>query len=434
MARNRWPLRRPFWVWLHRWVGLALALVLVIVGLTGSLLAFYPELQRLANPHWYPDRAPATWLSPGELAARLETAEPRAKVNMVQLQAFEAATRVWVEPRTDPASGKPFDIDYEYVILDPATGAVLDRGRWAAIGDSWRQIVDFIYELHFNLSLGSFGAWLLGILAVAWTIDCFVGAYLTLPARRSGGRGFLARWRPAWKVKRGAGNYRLNFDLHRAGGLWLWVALLVFAWSSVYMNLSHNVYTWVTRTVMDYWPRWVLLVPKAEPVPTPALGWREAQAVADRLMADQARAKGFRTGPAVLLYYSAEHGSYTYEVRSTLDFTDRPRRYGVQVVFDGHSGALQHVMLPTGQHTGNTVSHWLHALHMGNVFGLPYRIFVCVLGIAIAALSVTGVVVWWHKLRARRGWRSRPRQGPLPSSQALLGQHPQSEGAFTDAR
>jgi uncharacterized iron-regulated membrane protein len=72
------------------------------------------------------------------------------------------------------------------------------------------------------------------------------------------------------------------------------------------------------------------------------------------------------------------------------------------VNFDGQTGALNWALRPSGQYAGNTVSNWLYALHMANVFGLPYRIFVCVLGLVIAALSVTGVIVWWHKRRARR--------------------------------
>ena len=42
------------------------------------------------------------------------------------------------------------------------------------------------------------------------------------------------------------------------------------------------------------------------------------------------------------------------------------------------------------------------ALHMANVFGLPYRIFVCALGILITMLSVTGVYIWWKKRRAQK--------------------------------
>jgi uncharacterized iron-regulated membrane protein len=49
-------------------------------------------------------------------------------------------------------------------------------------------------------------------------------------------------------------------------------------------------------------------------------------------------------------------------------------------------------LLPTGQYAGNTVTSWLFALHEANVFGLPYRIIVCLLGLAIVMLSVTGIV------------------------------------------
>lgn len=35
------------------------------------------------------------------------------------------------------------------------------------------------------------------------------------------------------------------------------------------------------------------------------------------------------------------------------------------------------------------------------VFGLPYRIFVCILGLVITTLSVTGVYIWWRKRIAR---------------------------------
>lgn len=37
---------RSFWVLAHRYAGLAMTVFLVIVGLTGSLLAFYAELEQ----------------------------------------------------------------------------------------------------------------------------------------------------------------------------------------------------------------------------------------------------------------------------------------------------------------------------------------------------------------------------------------------------
>jgi uncharacterized iron-regulated membrane protein len=71
------------------------------------------------------------------------------------------------------------------------------------------------------------------------------------------------------------------------------------------------------------------------------------------------------------------------------------------LTFNADTGALRSLNLPTGEHTGNTVFTWLVGLHQAWVFGLPYRIFLCVLGIVIAMLSCTGVYIWGKK----RSWR-----------------------------
>jgi uncharacterized iron-regulated membrane protein len=43
-------------VLLHRWAGLAMAGFLIVVGLTGSLLAFYAELNHWLAPDVWPAR------------------------------------------------------------------------------------------------------------------------------------------------------------------------------------------------------------------------------------------------------------------------------------------------------------------------------------------------------------------------------------------
>ena len=48
---------------------------------------------------------------------------------------------------------------------------------------------------------------------------------------------------------------------------------------------------------------------------------------------------------------------------------------------------------------------------MGNVFGMPYRIFVCALGLVIVLLSVTGVVIWLKKRRARKATAAKRMRG-----------------------
>jgi uncharacterized iron-regulated membrane protein len=69
-------MRRQFWVLVHRWAGLTMAGFLILVGLIGSLLAFYPEAERLINPQYYPASVSSPTLGPGELAAVVERRLP----------------------------------------------------------------------------------------------------------------------------------------------------------------------------------------------------------------------------------------------------------------------------------------------------------------------------------------------------------------------
>lgn len=56
-----------------------------------------------------------------------------------------------------------------------------------------------------------------------------------------------------------------------------------------------------------------------------------------------------------------------------------------------------------GQSTQGQQFHLLQpAIHGGRFLGLPGRILIAILGLAIALLSVTGVVIWWRKRRARQ--------------------------------
>jgi uncharacterized iron-regulated membrane protein len=40
-------------------------------------------------------------------------------------------------------------------------------------------------------------------------------------------------------------------------------------------------------------------------------------------------------------------------------------------------------------------------LHSGRILGLPGRILISVMGVVVAMLSVTGVVIWWRKRASR---------------------------------
>jgi uncharacterized iron-regulated membrane protein len=377
---------------LHRWIGLTMAGFLIVVGLTGSLLAFLPELNQLIAPALFPGpHGPE--LDPVTLMRKAEADVPGMRANTIYL-GYLGTAQIGFEPLPGAAR-----LDFDQIYLDSVTGEELGRVKRSLLPSSAGEITPFIYRLHYELALGEIGGWILGLIALAWTLDCFVAFYLTLPPTGGQARkSYLSRWKPSWLVKTRGSFYRINFDLHRASGLWLWITLLIFAWSSVFMDLN-GFYTRATRLFLDFeQPMWARAV---GPIPdrSDPMELEPAYANAQRLMKEQASQLGFEIERPLAFYLMREKGVFEYRVRSSRDIGDK---YGsTEIHFDSHSGALVSVSVPTGHRSGDTLTTWLVELHMANVFGLPYKLFVCSLGIIIAMLSITGVYIWWKKRRAR---------------------------------
>ena len=69
---------------------------------------------------------------------------------------------------------------------------------------------------------------------------------------------------------------------------------------------------------------------------------------------------------------------------------------------DMRNGQVLQVHVPGEGTAGDVIMDVQMPLHSGELLGLPGRILVCAAGIAVAMLSVTGVIVWWRKRVARR--------------------------------
>jgi len=371
------------------------------VALTGSLLAFRTELERLVAPQLFARDRTGTPLDPVTLIERGQAIEPRVRVLAVSLKE-DGRAQLEFRPRVDPATGKRFVLDFNEIFLDPYTGKELGRRRNGDISQGLVNLMPFMRLVHGDLAWRPNGTRLLGWIALLWTLDCFAALYLTLPGWRrpsspDAGKGWLSRWGSSWRVKWDRSAFPLNFQVHRASGLWVWVMMLMFAWSSVYLNLS-KVYAPVTRAFLNYPTRNNMGGEPmlAKPVDNPILSWSEAR--------NQAEAELVRAGLTLRrvesFSYSPQMGAYTYRVATNMDIqTTGGRTY---VLIDGNTGQLNELRLPSGQHSGLTFTNWIYALHMANVFGLPYRILVFVAGLVLTMLSVTGVYIWWKKLGFRR--------------------------------
>lgn len=402
---------RHTFVWLHRWAGLITAPFLILVGLTGSIIAFYGEFDRLLNPDLLTVRVEARpMLDPFTLRERAEAIEPRATADGIAFEQVPGrAFAVWLTPKVNPQTEDDYDLGYNQLLLNPYTGAKLGTRQFGEMSLERKNALSLVYRLHYSLlwpgEWHETGRLILGIVALAWTIDCFIGFYLTLPvARRNSSSGPLAqswlrRWRPAWQIKTTTSRFRILYDVHRSAGLWTWAMLFAFAWSGVAFNLP-QVYDPV-MSVLAPTQRHAAHAASETWLETPKLDWRAAHATGQRHMDGLLSKNGYIIESERQLQLDREHSVYTYSVKSSADLSDRG--VGTQVTFNANTGAL----VSSGgagsgeERAGDTITRWLKMLHKADVFGLAMQIIVCIMGIVVAALSFTGLLIYLRKQRTR---------------------------------
>lgn len=408
------PLSRQFWVILHRWAGLSLTLFLGVAGFTGIFLTWVDELEVATAPELHLAAPPAPGAQPMDvldLREHVLARYPGAELDYVPLTIEKGRSVRFHLHWHDVKTGEEINKGWDDLFIDPYTGRELGRREWGNIRQGIKNLMPFVYRLHYSLALGEWGTLAFGIAALIWTVDCFVGFYLTLPVRakrpvsgetRRSAPSWWQRWQPSWKIRWNASRYKLTFDLHRAGGLWLWPLLLVFAWSSVSFNLP-QVYVPVMKQFGAEDPREAYFSGMlGKPRRYPALTF-EGALERGKMLAVQETAKArltMHTDGETYLWHAPEIGAYIYGFTTSADISKHGA--GTSVAFDSNTGALKSVQVPTGRNAANSFGAWITALHTAHVLGTPWRIAVSLIGAMVTMLCVTGVVIWMRKRSSRR--------------------------------
>ena len=122
---------RPIFVWLHRWVGLLMTLFLVLVGVTGSLIALDNESSTSSRTSSMRSRAPAflRWTLQHSPNARALSSRTRARPRRAADRAGSGVGGV--HPGDRSGDGKPYALGFDEFYVDPSTGAELAGAREA---------------------------------------------------------------------------------------------------------------------------------------------------------------------------------------------------------------------------------------------------------------------------------------------------------------
>lgn len=353
---------------IHLWLGLGAGGLFVLLGLTGSILAFYPEIDALLHP-----------------AIRVEGSE-RPDWD----RALATVRRAWPEkqgPWRFEVTGRPGAIAARYydpperaghvfrpmmVWLSPDGGRVLRRDYWGEYA------VTFVYDLHFRLLASSTGGTVLGWSGFVLLVLLGSGVWAWWPR---------ASWAKALRIKRHAHPQRRLRDWHKLTGLAGLLLLLVLTATGIVLELpdeSDRAFTAVGLPVDRL------------PVAMTMASHGGHRAGVDQIIA---AALGALPGSRIAWIETAPQSGGNFRLRMQVPGDPSSRFPHSFVWVDGGSGQVVQVYDARKAGGGTVLNNWMHPLHDGSAGGLAGRVLVAISGLLPALLFVTG----WLRWRGRRG-------------------------------
>lgn len=387
---------RPYFVLLHRWFGLFIAVFLLIAGLTGAIISWDHELDAWLNPQFFNAQAQGQYQPPLTLANQLEAHHPELHISYLPLDVSEGKTLLLsVSPSMDATTQTAHKLTYNQVALDAITGAQQAQRQWGEVSLARENLLPFLYKLHYTLHIPDawgfeLGMLFMGIVGIIWLFDCFIALWISFPNAKSWRKSFSFRWH--------RGPYKLNFDLHRSVGVWVWLLLLMLAVTSISMNLGVQV----TRPLVSFFSElspnpFTSRIPNPDDKPIAPVITREQLL---NLANKEARKRNI-DWPAGAIFYSPTFALYgvSYFPKGN-DHGDgglgNPWLY-----FDAQDGRSVGATIPGTGTAGDIFIQAQFPLHSGRILGLPGRILMSLMGLVVATLSLTGIIIWLRKRRSR---------------------------------
>jgi uncharacterized iron-regulated membrane protein len=381
----------------HLWVGLTLGLLLVLAGLTGSILVFDEEIDAMLNPELLRVAPGEVQVSLQRVVASLGAAYPEHPVSYIRMPRGPSETYEVTTAGADPLE----------IFVDPYRGTILgERGTTEGFTNT-------LFDLHVHLLSGETGERVMGVVGLLTLLLVATGLVVWWPGTRRWWDGFIVRRRANWK--------QVNFDLHRAGGIWSAAFLAVTAATGAAL-IFHDAFlagaNWLTASPASPAPPTV--------VPRPGEPWLPLASLLRQ--ADRALPGGTIT---YVEFPPAPEAPLT--IRKHLDAELHPNGRSF-VHLDPWSGAALAVEPAVRAAAGMRTLNLLYPLHIGSFGGMPVRVLYALLGLAPIVLFASGCLMWWNRTQApqRRRPRARhsgtkpgaPRSGAARSLRSLLPTEP----------
>ncbi len=337
--------------------------VLVLLGVTGAILAFEEPIDHALNPGLFYVQPRSAPIPVSGILATLKKTFPHKRVTMLMLgKAPDLSTMALVK-----------GVGSAYV--DPYTGRIMGTRNN-------QYFTQTVHQLHIRLLLGNTGSSILGVASIVLVFLTLSGIYLWWPLKRVTVAG-----RKSWR--------RFNFDLHHAVGFYSSLFLLILAFTGV--MVAFGEYTVPAMYKLTH----------SEPadVDTESAPVEGARPISP----DQALATATAALPGArlvsLMLPAGAEGSYRVGLHFPEDRTPGGRS---QVYVDQFSGKVLSVENSRTAPAGARLVNLNRALHTGDIGGLPTKILACLMSLAVVTQAYTGVAMWWKRSAPRKRAAQQP--------------------------
>ena len=354
-------------LFVHRWLGLLSGLLVVLVALTGSLLAFEDEGRDYLEHDYYHIAHPAAQrLSLDQMVDTFRVYNPKIKINSIRFKETADAAVV-------------FFTKEKFVFMDPYTARITATVPVSS---------DFFYMvrlLHTQLMLGDVGKTIVHINVLLFFIICLSGLVMWWPRKWS-------LFRSAASIKFSGSRKRVNYDLHRALGFYALPILLIISFTGLFMasDSTKNFVSFITRSP----------IPEKE----------------ESIAVTKPEGAGHHHYSLDSAYaYAKEHypgARETFIVPATKETPIRiALRYPYTIVrnqntlyFNPWDGSLVRTELYANYNGFEKMSRSNYNLHTGKIgpLGIFSQILYCIVALIAASLPITGFYIWLGKRNKKK--------------------------------
>ncbi|MBB5684996.1 PepSY-associated TM helix domain-containing protein [Sphingobium boeckii] len=358
--------------WLHKTIGLIFGAWLMLMGLTGTILAFYPEIDSMLNAR--------------EMrVAQFEQHPDIDAMSMVVAAAYPSRTILSIERYgisdlesfpfllTEPhAPGAIFSPEPRLeVFVDPTSHAILgQRAYW-----TWFRL---IRSFHMELLFPGLGERIVGVLGIFLLVTVVAGT--TMWWRQS-----KKRLGKALKLRLKGPRPMMYRNIHTVGGIYVALFLLVQGVSGA---LAANLFPAQMAIAAMFAPK------QSAPISPPP-----SAAPPKPMAANRARDIAIAHHPdsAIIQVQFPAPGFNLYSVR--LFPRDQPKtQFTRQYMMDATSGTIVMDFDPANQGAFQKFfGAWMIWIHNGRFFGVIGQVILIAAGTMLALLFPTGAYMWLRK-------------------------------------